>query len=105
MCNYQTLVHNNSGYIIKCNQCAHLQLAFGTIVTSIDTELFDSIAEHLENEHSHSNASVDTGMKRITIPLDTHTMLCLTSKELSTLNDMFIQARALLDTYRILEHC
>jgi hypothetical protein len=103
MCNYRTLVYNKNGYIIQCNSCDHLQLAFGTTVTSLYIELFHTTADHITKECLYRNPCCEPELKRTSIPIDTHTMLCLNFTELEAINEIFIQAKALLEMYTILE--
>lgn len=45
MCNYTTLVNSGQGYVIKCNNCDHIQVAFGTSVISFTrTEFLDYVS-------------------------------------------------------------
>lgn len=48
MCSYKTLSHSNDGYIILCNECGHLQLAFGTSAVKFDTETYSSFSTQVE---------------------------------------------------------
>lgn len=40
MCSYKVLIHNESGYIIKYNNCLAYQVAFGTTIASFTASKF-----------------------------------------------------------------
>lgn len=103
MCNYQTLYHGNAGYVIRCQQCKGLQLAFGTTVISFNLEEFEyftRMVTRLADDHKYSSENE----KAICLPLPAdHVMMLLTPKEIASLSDMTAEVQALLMTYDILE--
>lgn len=45
MCQYKIYHQSEWGYVVKCNGCEHLQLAFGTIAITFTYEQFDEFVE------------------------------------------------------------
>jgi hypothetical protein len=103
MCNYQTLYHGNAGYVIRCQQCKGIQLAFGTTVISFNLEEFEcfkKMVTQLADDHIYSSEHE----KSICVPLPVdHVMMLLTPVEIVTLAEMTSEVQALLQTYEILE--
>ena len=55
MCRYNTLKHNKHGYVMQCNSCNHIQVAFATIILSLTVDQFYELietADHLYNVHN-----------------------------------------------------
>jgi len=103
MCEFQSLVHNSSGYIIRCHECKNIQLAFGTTLVTMNMERFQWIAQNISMEYQYRNPSADPEIKKIIVSVDKQTMLCLSFNELEKLHHMFLQAGALLEVYGLLE--
>lgn len=40
MCEHKVLSHNQNGYIIRCIECGHFQIGFGTTVISFTPDQF-----------------------------------------------------------------
>jgi hypothetical protein len=103
MCNYQTLYHGNTGYVIRCQQCKGLQLAFGTTVISFNLEEFECFTKmvtRLADDHKYESENE----KAICLPLPAdHVMMLLTPREITSLARMTAEVQALLTTYEILE--
>jgi hypothetical protein len=48
MCQYQELAVNGGGYVIRCTQCSHYQLYFGSTILSLSQEEFATWVNYLE---------------------------------------------------------
>ena len=70
MCSYKILVHNKWGYIVKCNNCNHFQIAFGTTVISLKTELFQEF--RLQIKELKQTTVYNGFPKQKYIPVKTH---------------------------------
>ncbi|WP_326990145.1 DUF6686 family protein [Chitinophaga sp. 212800010-3] len=103
MCNYQTLYHGKSGYVIRCPHCKSIQIAFGTTVVNLDAnefEYFRKMTIHMANDHHY----LSDHEKIVCVPLPAdHVMMLLTPAEVVELAGMTSEVQALLDTYEILE--
>ena len=94
MCDYQTLCYNNtSGYIISCNQCKTIQLAFGNVSISFfksDFYGFQKWIERIWENTSTANASL---LRNIEVPLPSDGVrLILNHTELNQLYQMLNSA-------------
>lgn len=103
MCNYQTLYHGATGYVIRCPHCKGLQLAFGTTVVNLDItefECFKKMVTRLADDQCYAIENEKT----ICLPLPAdHVMMLVTPAEICALANMTSEVQALLDTYDILE--
>ena len=103
MCNYQTLYHGATGYVIRCPHCKGIQLAFGTTIVNLDItefECFKKMVGRLAEDHHHASAHE----KMICLPLPAEdVMMLVTPAEITSLARMTSEVQALLDTYEILE--
>lgn len=53
MCNYKVLHHNEYGYVIKCNTCKNIQIAFGTTAIAYTEQEFYEFKKSVFEYHNH----------------------------------------------------
>lgn len=103
MCNYDILFHNQHGYIVKCRECEHLKLAFGTAALTFNEEEFYDF-KHIADSyfHLHKDAACRT-QKQIQIPT-AHKAVALvyTLDELENLTEILEEAHINLEVQRLL---
>lgn len=89
MCSHKVLVHNTSGYVIRCNECESFQVAFGTIVFNLSTENYSCFCRQVRR-HTQEGAAQDyPGQKRIHLQLPCKSvMIAVNHKELLQLENM-----------------
>jgi hypothetical protein len=104
MCDFQVLVQNADGYIVHCNNCKTIQIAFGTTLVKLSAERFEKMKQLVQMECQYRYAVVSKEVKNIFIPVDNDMMFCLTHKELLKLEALFTQASVLFETYSILQY-
>lgn len=103
MCNYDILYHNQHGYVVKCKQCQHLKLAFGTAALTFNEEQFYDF-KHIADGYFELNKSNNCRtQKQIQIPTS-HSAVSLvyTIDELERLTDLMEEAHINLEVQRLL---
>lgn len=103
MCRFQILSQTNSGYVVYCNDCRRIQLAFGTTMVKIEPDNFHRLKETVAMECIYRNPCSEPELKNIIIPIYEETMLCLCYNELLKLERLTQEASVLFETYQILE--
>lgn len=94
MCEYKILHYNENGYVVKCHQCSHIQIAFGNIAVCQTEEEFHSFKLSISNFCSQNK--IDFGcsnFKNITIATPTaNVKLLVNAEEIIQLNDLLQEA-------------
>ena len=85
MCTYQTLYyHGPTGYVIRCNECDHIQLAFKNIALTFYPPDFESFRIYLQNLFHSLNDYNSHSIRSIAVPMPCDGLkLLLSKKELS----------------------
>lgn len=105
MCNLQVLTHNESGYVVQCEQCRHFQIAFGTTVVCFSGD--DIIRfEHIAGETAATwNDDGFPDRKSIYLPLFAdQVQLVVSFRELKQLQQMLAEALIMSETNKLLNH-
>lgn len=48
MCEFQSLYYNDDGYVVRCNQCSHYQVAYSSIMLTLTDYEFGSFYKLIE---------------------------------------------------------
>lgn len=66
---------------------------------------FGKLARHIDTMYAERSLTeeADPSIKQYVIPIGSRVMCCLNAPELVILHSMFLEAKALLETYQILE--
>ncbi|MFT4022830.1 MAG: hypothetical protein QM664_03475 [Flavihumibacter sp.] len=104
MCAFDSLFHDpDTGYVLRCKECDHLQLAFGNIVLTLqerDYPAFVSWLKEIEEEHAGDELCT---LKNIVLPTPCEGMRMMFSLvELRKLNAMLDEADSELQSRRML---
>lgn len=104
MCDTKTLAYSPQGYIIRCNKCSRMQLAFGTAAIIINQDDFEHLKKHilLHKSYEYTYQS-EPDLKMISVPLTDTVMLHLSYNEFEALIDLVSQACTLIEAYSILD--
>ena len=103
MCNFQVLAESADGYVVYCQDCKMLQLAFGTSMLKLLPEHFQEIAATVRLERVSRAECAAGNVKNVVVPIDEATMLCLTQTELGKIEDLFTEAAVMFETWEILD--
>ncbi|MEO8772114.1 MAG: DUF6686 family protein [Ferruginibacter sp.] len=69
MCSYYTWFHNEkSGYVIECKQCNKIQICFGNLLLSFNSEAFERFRLYLEQHFETISPDKDRHLKTIVLP-------------------------------------
>jgi hypothetical protein len=105
MCSYNTLHLNEDGYVISCNGCNHLQLAFGTTVLILTRNEFSEFCEMVEDRKNLWDSDGFPMSKCIYIPTKNKDVaLVFSYKELLKLHHILVSAGLILETEEILSN-
>jgi len=80
MCNYQTLFHDdNTGYIVRCNECEKIQMGYGNLVITFGQEDFDAFHVWIRRVRSEQDPQMNPTIRCIMIPTPCEGMKLLLS--------------------------
>ena len=92
MCSYKTLKNNQHGYVIHCNDCNHIQVAFGTFVLSVTIEEFDGMVRSATDMHTRYRRHPGNDRKIIHMPtIAKSIVMVFTISELRTFLNLIIE--------------
>ncbi len=108
MCAFESLYHHpDLGYVLRCRDCNHLQLAFGNIVLTLQESDFPSFTAWLKEMEEDNGDREDVLVKNILLPTPCEGLrLMFSLAELRKLNGMLdladseMQSRSLLRLFR-----
>ena len=93
MCHFTNCYTGANGYIIRCEDCHHLQVAFGTTVltlTAYDFQAFLGIVSYKKENHE---PKADPNIRSIVLPTPCNTVhLIFNETELNDLHFMLQEA-------------
>ncbi|RYY26411.1 MAG: hypothetical protein EOO04_10680 [Chitinophagaceae bacterium] len=94
MCSYQTLFHSDkTGYVVRCNHCQQIQVAFGTVIINLALEDYASFYDTVLRLKETYPVSDNPYLKKISVTTPfAGLMLYLTEGELSELAVMLENA-------------
>jgi hypothetical protein len=105
MCSYQTLFHDdNTGYVVRCNECEKIQLGFGNLMLTVDTEEFDSFRRLLKKIMGEQVSVPTETIRNIVIPTPCEGVkLLLSLRELREFDHMLEEADTELQSCGLLK--
>jgi hypothetical protein len=105
MCSYQTLFHSDKvGYVVCCNHCQQIQVAFGTVIINLALEDYASFHETVLRLKETYPLSDNPYLKKISVTTPfAGLMLYLTEGELSDLSEMLEHADTELKSAQLLK--
>lgn len=105
MCSYQTLFHDdNTGYVVRCNECEKIQLGFGNLMLTVATDEFDSLRRLLKKILGEQGPVPKENLRQIVVPTPCERMkLLLSVRELRELDRMLEEADTELQSYGLLK--
>src|SRR5688572_22384983 len=97
MCQYKIYHQSEWGYVIRCNGCEHLQLAFGTTAITFTFEQFDEFAETIREYHIAYRDDCFKDQKTIRIPTIAQSIsLAFSVNEMEKLMQMLDETQVLM---------
>jgi hypothetical protein len=105
MCSYQTLYQNDrAGYIIRCEECAKIQVAYGNLLMSFEREDFDSFHSWIKKIQANQQTPLSATVRSIMIPSPCQGMrLLLSYNELNELCNMLDEADTELKSLELIQ--
>jgi hypothetical protein len=98
MCSYKTLHHSADGYVIKCNCCNKLQVAFGTTCMSYTEEQYRDYISLVDKYIENNKTAGCRDQKAITLPTVARSIsLVYSLNELEKLRSLLIDGRNKLE--------
>lgn len=98
MCAYKTLCNTKDGYVIQCNGCDHIQVAFGTTCQTFTQDQFYEHIRTVDECYNIHNLNAFKDQKCITIPTVARSMsLVYSVNELKKLLQLLINGRNSLE--------
>ena len=104
MCAYKTLSNNEDGYVIQCEGCDHIQVAFGTTSMTFTQDQFYDHIKVVDESYNIHNLHAFRDQKCITIPTVARTLsLVYSVNELKKLLKLLIKGRNSLEHHKLYE--
>jgi hypothetical protein len=105
MCSYQTLFHDdNSGYVVRCIECEHIQIGFGNLMLTINVDEFNSFRYRLKKIMDEQSPAQKETVRCIVIPTPCEGIkLLLSLRELRDFDYMLEEADTELQTSCLLK--
>lgn len=93
MCSFKILHHSESGYVIRCQQCQHIHVAFGSTVMAFTLEEFYGFKKTVEEYNFHYSNLPGNNRKQIQLPTANRSISLLYSRnELEKLSSLLDHA-------------
>lgn len=103
MCDTQMLAASAEGYIIRCTECRRMQICFGITAITLKQDQFYRLKMHVAESTLLEGAyNAEPGYRAISLPVNKSVVLRLSWNELKALEDLIIQAAALIEVYDLL---
>lgn len=106
MCSYHTLFHDdNSGYVVRCNECENIQIGFGNLMLTVNESEFDSFHRWLKQMLDEQAAGdIKETIRCIVIPTPCDGVkLLLSLRELRQFDHMLEEADIELKSFSLLK--
>lgn len=68
MCEYQSLYFNDDGYVIRCKQCGHYQLAFSSTLLVLTDDAFHDFCKLVKFKCAEMDCSASGYSKSLVLP-------------------------------------
>jgi hypothetical protein len=93
MCQFQSLYFDDDGYVVRCKQCDHYQIAFGSTMLTLAQKDFETICQIVKHKCAEENFEFAGHAKCIIIPTPSGGVhLLLTKEEANRFNDILEEA-------------
>lgn len=94
MCNYKTLNANQYGYVVQCNGCNHIEVAFATVILSLTEDQFYGLIDTADSLYCQHNLHPFRDQKVIKLATDARTVtMALSVNELKDFLNLLIAGR------------
>jgi hypothetical protein len=94
MCSYKILQNNEHGYVVQCDSCNHIQVAFATVVLSLTTDQFYELIQKANQLYEYYGFHSFPDQKIIHIPTVISTVSMIFSlNELRNFRHLLIEGR------------
>ncbi|HMO60963.1 MAG TPA: hypothetical protein PKC39_06165 [Ferruginibacter sp.] len=102
ICEYQSLYYGDDGYIVRCRQCGHYQVAFISTMLMLNADDFD-ILRHIVGAKMQEKNSTVPGTKTVVIRTPSKEVsILLTRAELEQLHRILEEADNELKTQELI---
>jgi hypothetical protein len=103
MCQFTTLHHNVHGYVVRCADCRHIQVGFGTTAISYSSEEFEELRQNLRQCHDFYQDSPFPEMKCVHFQqMGSQVKLVYSPREVARLLDLVEMAALMLEIEKTL---
>lgn len=105
MCEHKVLSHNQNGYIIRCIECGHFQIGFGTTVIRFAPGQFARFKKNAELQYTLFQKDKDIPLRKdIDLPtFSDNVQIMLNYTELIKLWNLIEEASVMLQVEKLME--
>ncbi len=103
MSNHKLLSHTENGYIVRCNNCMHYRIAFGTTMMCFSEDEFQEFQKEIQEQFDlfPHEGFLDQKIIQVLLPTQNVSMI-LNFKELEKLYSMLTEANLMQEVESIL---
>lgn len=104
MCSYLKLYHNDkTGYVVRCRECSHFQVAYGNIMLTVSMEGFREFHRLLKEVMCEQDRTQNEAVRNIALSTPCEGIkLLLSIRELTEFNEMLEDADTELQSLNII---
>lgn len=93
MCEFQTLHCSNDGYVVRCKECGHYQIGYGSTMLTLGDNDFETLCNVVMHKCAEEDCPSSNNCKRVIIPTVCKSMsILLTYKEALRFNEILQEA-------------
>lgn len=92
-CNFQTLYTGEDGYVVRCKDCGHYQIAYLCMMVTLDEKGFRSFRKTIRQHYRNSLQLVNDHCKCVIVPTPAAgTHFLFSRKEIKRLTELLDEA-------------
>lgn len=71
-CHYQSLYYNDDGYVVRCKDCNHYQIAFSSTMLTLNDAEFKAFCNQVKNKCCEADFSLAKNSKSVVLQTPSH---------------------------------
>jgi hypothetical protein len=81
MCEFQSLYYEDDGYVVKCKDCGHYQVAFGTMMLSLSEDDYEILCKIVAKKRNEADFAASENTRNVVIPTPSQGLYLLLTRE------------------------
>ena len=93
MCGFQYLYNGEDGYVVRCRDCGHYQLAFASVMLTFTEDEFRLFGKLVKHKYDSAHDALTESSKSVVLPTPAQGIsILLTKKEAARLSAILEEA-------------